>query len=144
MDRADIRHHADLWQRNIAKKRDLTGHIESHFEHSPLMTRTQTQDREGQPNLVIEITGTFQRAITRAEHFRHHFLCSGFTHAARDTDHAQVQLATPVARDLLQGGNGVFHPQTHRRAQFVAWKGINGQHRAQVEGPERAVHIALD
>ena len=48
-----------------------------------------------QADFVVHISGAFQRAVTLVEHFGDDFLGRGFSHAAGNADHSQVQFSPP-------------------------------------------------
>jgi hypothetical protein len=43
---ANIGHHADLRQGEVAQEGDLAGDVESHFEHGTLVARAKAEYRE--------------------------------------------------------------------------------------------------
>ena len=108
---ANVGHHTDLRQGDIAQKGNFTRNVEPHFKDSPLVAGTQLQDGKWQSDFVVQIARAFKCVVTLAEHLSDHFFCSGFAYAACNSNHTDVQLATPEAGDLLQGGDCVIHAQ---------------------------------
>ena len=78
------------------------GHVEAHFQNGPLMPGTESQDRQRQSDLVVQIAGALQSPKTLGKHLRHHLLGGRLAHAASDSDHAQVELAPPESGNVLQ------------------------------------------
>jgi hypothetical protein len=108
------------------------------------MPGAQSQECQRKANLIVEVAGAFERAITRAQYLCYHFFGRGFPHAAGNADHANIELATPVTRDLLKCSDRVIHAQTQRRNQSLAGEVIHRFNGTQVEGTEGRVYIPLD
>jgi hypothetical protein len=144
VNRADVADHAHLGQGDIAQEGDLARHVETHFQHGALVTGAQPQDGERQADLVVQVAGAFQRAIALIEHLRDHFLGGGFADAAGDADDAQIQLAAPEARDLLQRGDGILDPQAQRRAELFCAEPRQVLQPAQVHAAVRIAGLTLD
>ena len=70
---ANIGNHANLWQRQIAQETDFTRDVKTHFQHGYLVTRTQTQQGQGQADFVVEVARVFQHPEAQAEHFGNQF-----------------------------------------------------------------------
>ena len=63
MDGADIGDHTHGWQGDIAQEGDLTGNVESHFQHGALMPGPQLEQGERQADLVVQVAGALERAV---------------------------------------------------------------------------------
>ncbi len=90
MDGADIGHHPDLRLGNITQELDLAGDIKSHFKHGAFVAHTKFQNRKRQPDLVVQVAGAAQCAISCAKHFSNGLFGRGFPNAASDAHNAEV------------------------------------------------------
>ena len=97
---AGVREHADVRRREKAQLADLAGRAHAHLEHEHLVLRSESGERERDPDVVVQIPPVLVHAVARPQHRRDHLLRRGLAVRAghRRDRHSRFRAAVPSQR----------------------------------------------
>src|SRR5690606_4473259 len=107
--------------RDAGEPGDLARAVHAELDHRGSMAGPQAEDRQGHPDLVVEVAGRRQPALATecaGQDRREHLLDRGLAVAPGDRDHHRLEAPAPAAGEFAQCAPGVGHAQ-HRWPQAV-------------------------
>ena len=138
--RADIGHDADVRARRADKQLHLRLRVGPEFEHRPAVLRAQTEDRNRQPDVAVEIARRLIGRKVGGEQLRGRLADGGLAHAAGDPHHCRRLALAPGDRRPLQRRERVRHRvDICRRSRRNR---LRDQHRPRAAG-DRIIDVAV-
>ena len=86
---ADVGPHADVWFGNADERADLALVVHAEFDDGDVRPVDELEQRQGQPDVVIEISAISKDAVTRGKELGRDFLGRRLAGAAGDRDDAR-------------------------------------------------------
>ncbi len=126
-------HHRDRRLGDLREQRGFVRMVHAKFNHRQLMRGLQTEQRERQANIVVEVASSREaciRADRSGEDRRDHFLDRRLAIAPRHSDERHAEFAPPAARQCAERDTRIGHAQSrhvpvvgrarHQRCRDVA------------------------
>ena len=117
VDRLDGRHHPDRRHGHLGQLGDLAADVHPHLEDGRLVLRTEPQQRQRQPDLVVHVAFGPQGPPRRTQDRGGRLLGRGLGDAARDADDEWREPATPARSDGSERGLPVGHAHDRHVAE---------------------------
>ena len=129
-------HQCHGWLRQRRQPSDFARMVHAQFNHTQPVRMAQTQQRQGHPDVVVEVATGGQHLVFCcspggcAQNGRNHLRHGGFAIAAGHSNQRQGELAAPLLRQLPQGrfGVGYFHTRQSSLLQTVLGQSRHGAH----------------
>jgi hypothetical protein len=98
-----VSHDSNLGKGDPGKLLDFAQGMHPHFEHGDVVCRIKVHDRQGQAELSVQVSRRTKHVEFLAEEPGDDFLGCRLPHAARNSNHAHLVLASPGAGKADQG-----------------------------------------
>ena len=94
---------------------DFAGVVHAQLDDRDLRPQPQLDERQRQPDVVVQVPAVAHHPISRRQKLRRHFLRRGLAGAAGDGHHSRPRLAPDAVRQRLQCDERVVHLDHDRR-----------------------------
>ena len=115
-----IRYDTEVWQHYFHQCLDFSRMVGTHLNDSDVMLSRQLQKGFRHTYMVVEVALCIKHIILLLQHRGYQFFCGCLSVGACDANDRSTQMNTVIFRQLLQGGQHIFH----QNKVFVIFLGI--------------------